>query len=46
MRRAVLIAFAMLAGCAEKLTPEEQALQDERDVAMVERANAAAPPIP
>lgn len=51
MHRAVVIAAALissclaLAGCGEELTPEEQALKDARDVAMVEAANAVAPPV-
>lgn len=35
----------LLAGCGEEMTPEEQALRDERDVAMVQAANAVNPPI-
>lgn len=45
MYRAVLIAAAMLAGCTQELSPEEQAIKDERDVAMVELANMAAEPL-
>ena len=44
-----MVAFALaawlLAACSEELTPEEQARQDERDIAMVERANEAMPPL-
>jgi hypothetical protein len=35
----------LLAGCGNKSTPEEQALEDARDVAMVEAANKAEPPL-
>jgi hypothetical protein len=38
-------ALLLLAGCGEAISPEEQALQDERDVAMVEAANNVAPPL-
>ena len=46
MRGMVALALAawLLAACSEELTPEEQARQDERDIAMVERANEAMPP--
>ena len=39
------LAASLLVGCGEDLTPEEQARQDERDIAMVERANEAMPPL-
>ncbi|MBT2133774.1 hypothetical protein KK137_05450 [Croceibacterium sp. LX-88] len=35
----------LLAGCGNSSTPEEQALKDARDVAMVEAANKAEPPL-
>ena len=35
----------LLAGCGDELSPEEQAAADERDVALVEAANSAAPPV-
>lgn len=41
---ALAVLFA-LAACGENLTPEEQALRDERDIAMVERANNSMPPL-
>lgn len=44
MRRVVLAAL-LLAGCSNELTPEEQAAQDERDIAMVEQANGAMAPL-
>jgi hypothetical protein len=34
-----------LGGCGEEQTPEEQARQDERDIALVEKANDAMPPL-
>ncbi|MGC1270927.1 MAG: hypothetical protein WA842_10070 [Croceibacterium sp.] len=40
----VLLSFVALSGCGQGLSPEEQALQDERDIALVEQANAAGPP--
>jgi hypothetical protein len=45
MRRWFVAIVAVLAACAEEPTPEEQALQAERDVALVEKANATAPPL-
>lgn len=48
MRRALpalAVASMMIAGCGQELTPEEQAAKDERDIAMVERANEAGPPV-
>lgn len=38
-------AVLMLAGCGSEASPEDQAAADERDVAMVEAANKAAPPV-
>ncbi|KRA83385.1 hypothetical protein ASD76_04850 [Altererythrobacter sp. Root672] len=35
----------LLAGCGSSSTPEEQALEDARDVAMVEAANKSEPPL-
>ena len=35
----------VLTGCSEELTPEEQAMADARDVAMVEAANDVMPPL-
>ncbi|HLV06864.1 MAG TPA: hypothetical protein VKY80_04250 [Croceibacterium sp.] len=47
MRRLVLIAGTALAlaGCERELTPEEQALADERDIALVQKANSSIPPM-
>lgn len=47
MRRQLAIAATtlLLAGCGSETTPEEQALQDARDVAMVEAVNQSAPPL-
>jgi hypothetical protein len=45
MRRMLVFAALLFAGCGEGLTPEEQALQDERDIAKVEQANDSAPPL-
>lgn len=47
MRRLVLIIGTALAltGCSRELTPEEQALADERDIALVQKANNAIPPM-
>ena len=47
MRRmlAVACAAALLSGCGNELSPEEQAAADERDIAMVEEANEAMPPL-
>jgi len=42
---AMFLFATALAGCGQNMTPEEQAMQDERDIAMVERANASAPPV-
>lgn len=40
----VLLSVVALPGCGRGMSPEEQALKDERDIALVERANAAGPP--
>lgn len=40
-----IIAALLLAGCGREVTPEEQALQDERDIAQVEKANDAMGPL-
>jgi hypothetical protein len=45
MRRMLLVAVLLVTGCGEELSPEEQALRDERDIALVEQANRSAPPI-
>lgn len=45
MRAIVALAVLLLAGCGDNLTPAEQALQDERDIAMVQRANNSMPPL-
>jgi len=45
MRRFWLLALALLAGCDNGSTAEEQELSDARDVAMVEAANDAKPPV-
>lgn len=45
MRRVVLSAALLLAACGNQMTPEELAARDERDIAMVEEANATASPI-
>lgn len=41
----VAAALLLLTGCEREPTPEEQALEDARDVAMVEAANDVMPPI-
>jgi hypothetical protein len=38
-------AMLVLAGCGEDISPEEQAAADERDIALVEKANRAMPPV-
>lgn len=43
--RLPVLALLLLAGCSQELTPEEQKMKDDRDVAMVERANEAEPPL-
>lgn len=46
MRKALVAAMLLvLAGCEREPTPEEQALEDARDVAMVEAANQVMPPL-
>jgi len=46
MRGGVAIAALLaLAGCGREPTPEEQAMADARDVAMVEAANEVMPPL-
>ena len=46
MRAGVAMAvLLMMTGCAEEPTPEEQALEDARDIAMVEEANEVLPPL-
>lgn len=42
--RLALAALLILAGCGREVTPEEQAMADARDVAMVEAANEIMPP--
>src|SRR5690606_31190779 len=44
-KRLAAAALLILAGCDRGPTPEEQALADARDVAMVEAANEIMPPI-
>lgn len=39
------LAVLLLAGCERELTPDEQALQDERDIAQVEKANDSMGPL-
>lgn len=47
MRQVVAVAIAafLMAGCGDEMTPEEQKLADERDIALVEQANEAMPPL-
>jgi hypothetical protein len=45
MRRTWLLSLALLAGCNNGPTPEEQAAKDARDIAMVEAANEVRPPL-
>ena len=45
MRQIMAIAVLLLAGCADEPSPDQQALADERDVAMVEAANDVMPPL-
>ena len=47
MRQVLVLAGAalLLAGCGNEASPEERAAADDRDVAMVEAANKAAPPV-
>ena len=44
-KRLAAAALLILAGCDRGPTPEEQALADARDVAMVEAANEVMPPL-
>lgn len=44
MRR-VVIASLLLAGCGQDLSPGEQAMQDERDIEMVQQTNKTPPPL-
>ena len=43
--RVAIAALLVLAGCEREPSPEEQALADARDVAMVEAANDVMPPL-
>ena len=47
MRHALVLMGAALAltGCGDEPSPDEQAMADERDIAMVEQANKAMPPV-
>jgi hypothetical protein len=47
MRQVLGLAGAalLLSGCGDEVSPEERAATDNRDVAMVEAANKAAPPV-
>ena len=45
MKRFAVAALLVLSGCDTGPTPEEQALSDARDVAMVEEANEVMPPL-
>lgn len=45
MRRIAVLATFLLMACDSGLSSEEQAIQDERDVSMVVRANRALPPL-
>jgi len=47
MRQVLVLAGAalLLTGCGDDVAPEDRAAADERDVAMVEAANKAAPPL-
>ena len=45
MRRILLIAVLLLAGCQDEPSAEELAAQAERDIAMVEAANDTEPPL-
>src|SRR6187402_2206857 len=47
MRQLLVIAGTalVLASCGDEPNPDEQKMADDRDVAMVERANGAAPPL-
>lgn len=41
----VLLVPMLLGACAEEISPEEQALEDARAVALLEQANAVQPPL-
>lgn len=43
MRLAIALSVLFLCACGPDLSPEEQALQDERDIAMVQGANKGLP---
>lgn len=45
MRKVLAFAMVLLAACDSGPSPEEQAVADARDVAMVEEANGARPPL-
>jgi hypothetical protein len=47
MRQLLILAGTtlLLAGCADEIPPEEQAQADEHDIALVEQANRAMPPL-
>ena len=47
MRQVLVLAGValLLAGCDDRVSPEEQAAADQRDVALVEAANKAPPPV-
>lgn len=47
MRQVLMLAGValLLAGCDDGISPEEQAAADQRDVALVEAANKAPPPV-
>ena len=45
LKRLAIAGLLVVAGCDREPTPEEQALADARDVAMVEEANDAMPPL-
>ncbi|BBC73154.1 conserved hypothetical protein [Altererythrobacter sp. B11] len=45
MRGVVVIGVALLAGCSDRPTPEEQAIKDEQDIALVKQANDAMAPL-
>ncbi len=47
MRQVLVLAGVgvVLVGCGDRVSPEEQAVADQRDVALVEAANKAPPPV-